>query len=88
MTQTLPKLVSMTAPDEAVMDPHKAVVPLPPFIVTAPLLLLSSPNAQVKLPLPSVADDRSTIKAAPTAAPKEIASLDPECTSSTVARAH
>jgi hypothetical protein len=47
---TLPKLVVLSTLDEMVMEPPEAVLPLPPSIVTAPLLVLPSPEARVKLP--------------------------------------
>jgi hypothetical protein len=52
-----------------VMEPSKAVLPLPPSIVTALPLMLPSPKARVKL-LPLLVDeDQLMINASPPAAP-------------------
>jgi hypothetical protein len=68
-TATLPKLVAMPSQDELVMEPPEAVLPSTPLIVTAPLLMLPSPKARVKLPLLPVAGNPVTIDASPPAAP-------------------
>jgi hypothetical protein len=65
----LPKLVAVPMPDEMVMEPSEAVLPLLPLIVTAPLLMLPSPEARVKLLLLLVDDDQLMINASPPAAP-------------------
>jgi hypothetical protein len=64
---TLPELVTMPTPNEMVMEPPEAVLPLTPSIVTAPLLVLPSPEARVKIPLLLVDDDPEMIGASPPA---------------------
>ena len=66
---TLPKLVAVSTPNEIVMETTKAVLPSLPLIVTAPLLMLPSPEARVKLLLLLVDDDQLMINASPPAAP-------------------
>jgi hypothetical protein len=68
-TAMLPKLVAVPMPIEMVMELPEAVLLLPPLIVTAPLLVLPSPKARVKLPLLLVDDDQKMIDASPPAAP-------------------
>ncbi len=53
---TLPELVAMPTPNEMVMEPPEAVLPSPPSAVTAPLLVLPSPKARVKIQ-PLMVDD-------------------------------
>jgi hypothetical protein len=55
-TATVPELVGMQTPNELVMEPPKAALPLHPSIVTAPPLVLPSPEARVKI-LPLLVDD-------------------------------
>jgi hypothetical protein len=74
-TATLPKLVAVPMPDEMVMGPPKAVLSMPPSIVTAPQLLLPSPKARVKLMLLLVAKDPEMIDASPLAAPDKSPAL-------------
>jgi hypothetical protein len=69
---TLPKLVAMPTPNEMVMEPPEAVVPLLPLIVTAPLLVLPSPKARVKILLLLVNDNPETIGASPPDAPDKL----------------
>ncbi len=45
----LHKIVAMPTPNEMVMEPPEAVLPSTPSIVTAPPLVLPSPEARVKL---------------------------------------
>jgi hypothetical protein len=67
-----PELVAVPMPNEMVMEPSKAILLLPPSIVTAPLLVLPSPKARVKL-LPLLVDDNpEMIDASPPAAPEEL----------------
>jgi hypothetical protein len=66
---TLPELVAVPTPDEVVMEPPEAVLPLGPTIVTAPLLVLPSPKARVKILLLLVDDDSETIDPSTLAAP-------------------
>jgi hypothetical protein len=68
-TATLSKLVTVPLPNEVVMEPPKAILPSPPLIVTAPLLVLAFPEARVKLLPLLVNDDPETIDASPPAAP-------------------
>jgi hypothetical protein len=70
-TATLPKLVAVPMPDEMVMEPPEAVLPLVPTTVTAPPLVLPSPKARVKLPSLLVNDGPETIDASPLAATNE-----------------
>ena len=64
----------MLAPttDEILFDQPKAAVPWPPAIVTAPLLVLSSLEARVKLLSLLVEADLAIIKAATPPSPKEL----------------
>jgi hypothetical protein len=85
---THPNLVAVPTPNEMVMEPPVAVLPLPPSIVTAHPLVLPSPKARVKLPSLLVADDPEMIDALPAVTlntspllvedPTEIAMLSPE----------
>ena len=47
-TDTLPKLVSASTPDEITMGPSKAEPPLPPLIAKTPPLVLPSSNTRLK----------------------------------------
>ncbi len=48
-TVMLPKLLAVPTPNEVMMEPPEAVLPLMSSIVTAPPLVLSSPEARVKI---------------------------------------
>jgi hypothetical protein len=48
-TATLPELVAVPTHNEMAKEPPEAILPLPPLIVTVPLLVLPSPKARVKL---------------------------------------
>jgi hypothetical protein len=62
-TATLPELVAVPMTNEMVTEPPKAVLLLPPLIVTAPPLVLPSPKAIVKIPPLLVADKPERIDA-------------------------
>ena len=53
------------------MEPPKAKVPSPQSIATAPLIMLPSPDARVKLPPLLVDDNPAIIKEAPPASAEE-----------------
>jgi hypothetical protein len=72
---TLPELVAMPTPNEMVTEPPKTIVPLPPSIVTAPLSVLPSSEARVKLLLLLVNEDQETIDAYPPAAPDKLPAI-------------
>jgi hypothetical protein len=75
-TGTLTELVAMPAPDEMVMELPKAVlVTSSPSIITAPLLVLPSPKARVKIPPLLVDDDPETINTSLPAAPEEFPAI-------------
>jgi hypothetical protein len=62
----------MPMPSEMVMEPSEAILQLPPSIVTAPLLVLPSPKARVKILPLMVNDDPDTIDTSPPAAPDKL----------------
>jgi hypothetical protein len=72
---TLPELVAVPTLDEMVAEPPKAVLPLPPLIVTDPPLVLPSPMARVKLLPLLVPDNPELIDASPPAAPDKLPSI-------------
>jgi hypothetical protein len=53
---SLPEFVAVPTPNEIMMEPPEAVLPLQPSIVTAPPLVLPTPKARVKI-LPLLVDD-------------------------------
>jgi hypothetical protein len=71
-TATLPKLLAMPTPNEMETELPKAILPLLPLIVTAPLLVLPFSDTRVKLPPLLDAGVPETIDASPPAAPDKL----------------
>ena len=74
-TTTILELVAMSMPNEMVMEPPEAALPLLPLIVTVPPLVLPSPEARVKLPPMLVDVNPETIDPTPLAAPDELQAI-------------
>jgi hypothetical protein len=74
-TATHTKLVAVPMPNEVVMELPEAVISLLPLIVTAPTLVLPSPEARVKILLLLVDDNSETFDTSPPAAPNKLPAI-------------